>query len=133
MVQLSNSEIAHEIDKLIGRNFRDIRTRHGKSAEEMGAILASPISYQQVQKQQKGLNRIPSSMLYQYARHLGVDIKEFFAGVDVLLTGEGMPFAPKDEQRSLNNSIELRGTIRKVVNHLTKAKKEYDDEQRAEQ
>ena len=46
------------------------------------------ITFQQVQKYEKGTNRISASRLFQFANILGVDIPYFFQGADEAGTAE---------------------------------------------
>lgn len=53
----------------------------GMSQEKLGDSLG--LTFQQVQKYEKGANRIGASRLYQIARVLGVPIEFFYDGVQV--------------------------------------------------
>ena len=52
----------------------------GMSQEKLG--LALGLTFQQVQKYEKGTNRIGASRLYQIGRVLGVPIEYFFEGLE---------------------------------------------------
>lgn len=53
----------------------------GMSQEKLGDSLG--LTFQQVQKYEKGANRIGASRLYQIARILGVPIEFFYEGVQL--------------------------------------------------
>ncbi len=69
--QRQNSEV-------IGANLRRIRTMAGLSQERLGELLG--VTFQQVQKYEKGSNRISAPVLVELSAILSVDIQDFFAG-----------------------------------------------------
>ena len=77
------------IDIEIGKRIRQARVAAGLTQTELGARLG--ISFQQVQKYEKGRNRIGGGRLYKIARALGVKITYFFDGVDDLLDAGALP------------------------------------------
>lgn len=66
-------------DQVIGRNVRRIRNRLGISQGQLGDGLG--LTFQQVQKYEKGLNRIGGSRVVQIADVLGCSIPDLFEGV----------------------------------------------------
>lgn len=68
------------IDKIIGHNLRQFRAVASISMQDLAKDLN--VSYQQVQKYEKGVNRIPSVTLYRISQILDVPMLDFFAGVD---------------------------------------------------
>jgi transcriptional regulator with XRE-family HTH domain len=67
------------IDKEIGSRVRMRRISIGMSQEKLGDMLG--LTFQQVQKYEKGTNRISVSRLVDIAKILGVDIHFFFNGI----------------------------------------------------
>jgi len=67
------------IDKEIGGRVRMRRVSIGMSQEKLGDMLG--LTFQQVQKYEKGMNRISVARLVEIARILGVDIDFFFDGI----------------------------------------------------
>ena len=67
------------IDKHIGSKIRLRRLEIGWSQSKIGNGLG--ITFQQVQKYEKGTNRIAASRLYKLAEILGVPITFFFDGL----------------------------------------------------
>lgn len=65
-------------DEIIGRNVRRIRNRIGMSQEKLGDALG--LTFQQVQKYEKGANRIGGSRVVQIANALGCTILDLFEG-----------------------------------------------------
>ena len=68
------------IDKQVGSRVRMRRMLIGMSQEKLGDVLG--LTFQQVQKYEKGTNRIGVGRLLEIARILGVAIDFFFDGVD---------------------------------------------------
>jgi transcriptional regulator with XRE-family HTH domain len=69
------------IDKLVGRNIRIQRLAKGLSQTELANKLG--VTFQQVQKYEKGVNRIGCGRLFQIAKILNVHVMDFFDGSDV--------------------------------------------------
>lgn len=67
------------VDVHIGARIRARRIAMGKSQEKMGNAIG--ITFQQVQKYEKGTNRIGGSRMQQIADFLGVSPSYFFEGV----------------------------------------------------
>jgi transcriptional regulator with XRE-family HTH domain len=83
------------IDKHVGSRVRMRRMMLGMSQEKLGDALA--LTFQQVQKYEKGTNRIGASRLQQISQILQVPVAFFFEGAPVLPEGapsEGMQEAP---------------------------------------
>src|SRR3954471_6348460 len=66
----------NEIDRLVGSRVRQRRMQRGMSQEQLAAALG--ITVPQVQKYEKGVNRIGASRLHKIAGLLGVPIGAFF-------------------------------------------------------
>ncbi len=67
---------ANEIDQHVGARVRLRRMLLGMSQEKLGEALG--LTFQQVQKYEKGANRIGASRLFDLARVLGVPIQFFY-------------------------------------------------------
>ena len=68
----------HEIDAYIGARVRLRRLMLQMSQEALGEELA--LTFQQVQKYEKGINRISASRLFELANALRVPVSYFFDG-----------------------------------------------------
>src|SRR3954453_23185078 len=66
----------NEIDRLVGSRMRVRRMLVGMSQEQLGEALG--ITVPQVQKYEKGVNRVGASRLHKVAGVLGVPIAYFF-------------------------------------------------------
>ena len=67
------------ITKQVGKNLRVLRLAKGLSQTELGDALG--VSFQQIQKYEKGTNRLSAAALCQIAEILQVPILSFFKGV----------------------------------------------------
>jgi len=72
------------VDRHIGARIRLLRTLAGLSQERLGEMLG--VSFQQVQKYEKGTNRIGSGRLQEIANALDVPVSSFFEGQSGLTT-----------------------------------------------
>ena len=74
------------VDVLVGQNIRICRLQKGLSQGELGQQIG--VTFQQVQKYEKGANRVGASRLNQIANVLGVSLPSLF---------DGAPTATEDE------------------------------------
>jgi transcriptional regulator with XRE-family HTH domain len=82
------------IDIHVGKRLRLRRTVLGVSQEKLAEILG--ITFQQVQKYEKGVNRIGSSRLFDIAKALNVPVGFFFDEYTEEVVG-GVAIAAEDE------------------------------------
>ncbi|MEM7568702.1 MAG: helix-turn-helix transcriptional regulator [Pseudomonadota bacterium] len=75
------------VDIHVGQQVRKRRNALSMSQEKLGKALG--LTFQQVQKYERGMNRIGSSRLYHLSQILDVDIPYFFDGFEE----EDMPAA----------------------------------------
>lgn len=68
------------VDRHIGTRIRQRRKALGISMQALGTALG--ISYQQVQKYERGTNKIAASLLYEITRQLCFPVAAFYAGLD---------------------------------------------------
>ena len=114
------------VDKLVGKRLRMRRLMLGMSQTKLGDALG--ITFQQVQKYEKGANRIGAGRLQQIADIMQVPVAFFFEGapnaaegpspaymVEFLATTDGLNLA-KAFMHIKN--IKLRGSIVKLVNEI---------------
>ena len=74
----TSNKSANRVDKLVGRNIRVHRLVRGPTQEGLGEKLG--VTFQQIQKYEKGTNRVGSGRLYQIAALLEVPVTAFFEG-----------------------------------------------------
>jgi transcriptional regulator with XRE-family HTH domain len=76
---------ANPIDIQVGNRVRIRRMLIGMSQERLGDLLG--LTFQQVQKYEKGVNRIGAGRLFEVSRILNVPIDFFYEGVAAQLSG----------------------------------------------
>ena len=70
---------ADEVDAHVGRRLRQRRVALGISQEQLGGELG--LTFQQIQKYEKGQNRVSAGRLYKVAMILSVPVEFFFEGL----------------------------------------------------
>ena len=71
---------ATEADKIIGQNLRALRQLRGMTQQELADKL--DITFQQIQKYEKGTNRLAASRVQEISVILDVHILDFYAGLN---------------------------------------------------
>ncbi len=78
IVRSTKSRGTNEFDSHVGRRLRAARTLAGMSQTRLGQAVG--LTFQQIQKYEKGVNRIGASRLQQFAALLNVPPSYFFEG-----------------------------------------------------
>lgn len=97
----------HPVDIHVGRRLRTKRTILGLSQEAVGKQIG--VTFQQIQKYERGINRMGASRLYDFAKALGVQVSYFFEGFGDYSLDEGAalgasePETPGFEHEKVNN------------------------------
>ena len=81
------------VDVHVGGRVRLRRTLLGMSQEKLGEALG--LTFQQVQKYERGVNRIGSSRLYHLSQILDVPVSFFFDELDPDVISEGLGEKPQ--------------------------------------
>lgn len=76
---MTDERAANAIDKKLGQRVRARRLEIGMSQERLAELLG--VTFQQVQKYEKGVNRIAASRLHDIAGSLDMPIARFFEGL----------------------------------------------------
>ncbi len=97
----------HPVDIHVGRRLRLKRTILGMSQESVGKEIG--VTFQQIQKYERGINRMGASRLYDFAKALGVTVSYFFEGYGEYVNeagiplGAGEPESARFEHEKVNN------------------------------
>ena len=75
---MARTKVPNPIDRHVGNRMRMRRMMLGMSQATLGELLG--LTFQQVQKYEKGANRLGASRLQQAAQILGVSVPFFFEG-----------------------------------------------------
>ena len=100
MPKIANQKSKH-IDIQVGRLVRARRLAIGMPQTELAEALG--LTFQQIQKYERGANRIPAANLFEIARKLDVPLASLFEGLD----GSGEGRSPLSEYTDF---IELPGS-----------------------
>ena len=79
MSEKADAKSPHHVDQHVGRQIRELRRRLHVSQEKLAETLG--LTFQQVQKYEKGSNRVSASKLFEVSSALGVDVDYFFRGL----------------------------------------------------
>jgi transcriptional regulator with XRE-family HTH domain len=70
------------IDLVVGENLARIRKRKGVNQTAIAEALG--VSFQQVQKYEKGTNRVSASVLFELAQAMSISMDDFFKGAEAV-------------------------------------------------
>ena len=73
--------LIHPVDAYVGGRLRSARQEKGLSQEKVAFEVG--VTFQQIQKYEKGSNRISCSKLYEFATLFGTDVASFFQGFEL--------------------------------------------------
>ncbi len=71
---------ANEIDRHVGVQIRQRRTLLGLSQEKLADAVG--VTFQQIQKYERGTNRVSASRLFNFSKVLDVSLEYFYQGLD---------------------------------------------------
>ena len=114
------------IDIYVGSRLRLRRALFGMSQEKLGNALE--ITFQQVQKYERGTNRISSSRLFQISRILDVSVSFFFDDMDteIIKQTEGMAEINKQvlqvDKLSRRETLEFVRAYYKITDPMVRKK-----------
>ena len=96
MTDLLESRPPNPVDLHVGARIRLRRRMQGVSQEKLADALG--LTFQQVQKYERGANRVSASKLYEIATALQAPVSYFFDGLADPSTDEGGATRPSEEQ-----------------------------------
>ncbi len=106
------------VDVHVGSRVRLRRTLLGLSQEKLGKAVS--LTFQQIQKYERGANRIGSSRLFHLAQILDVPISFFFEGLEENAASDGFASAPQEnfesDQMSRRETLELVRAYYRISN-----------------
>src|ERR1700735_528426 len=86
----------HPVDVHVGKRLRLRRTILGLSQEAIGNAIG--VTFQQVQKYERGVNRMGASRLFEFSKILSVPVSYFFEEMDKQSGGHHTPLAGVAEE-----------------------------------
>lgn len=75
-----------DIDTHVGKRLRMRRTMLGLSQEALAKAVG--ITFQQVQKYEKGANAMNANRLYEFAKCMNIPVAYFFEGLEAIIPAE---------------------------------------------
>jgi transcriptional regulator with XRE-family HTH domain len=133
MSQVVEAAAPDPIDMFVGRRVRAMRKERRISQTELGRRIG--VSFQQVQKYERGANRVSASKLYEIAKTLQVPVSFFFDGLADPMSGAEVDDATQHAEKVVQEflttpeGLELaevfprigRGRVRRQVLDLVRA------------
>ncbi len=108
----SRGDGPHPVDVHVGSRIRMRRTLLGFSQEKLGDALA--LTFQQVQKYERGANRVGSSRLYEISRILDVPVSFFFDEMSGDVSAAGAVSSPEAAELPQQDPLAKRETLELV-------------------
>jgi transcriptional regulator with XRE-family HTH domain len=84
---------ATDIDKKVGENLCKLRLWRGISQEKLAEAVG--VTFQQIQKYEKGRNRISVSRLWQFSKILKIPVEGFYDGIEGAVRSDALKLAPE--------------------------------------
>ncbi|WP_084395846.1 helix-turn-helix domain-containing protein [Henriciella aquimarina] len=113
---MSDSKLPSKIDHLVGQRLRWRRRELGLTQEQLGERLG--LTFQQVQKYEKGVNRISAGRLYELSTVLEIPVLYFYEGAEEYLRLPNGELAEDSEPGPLpymdNEAMELVAAFQQI-------------------
>ncbi len=113
---MSESKLPSGIDRIVGQRVRWRRRELKLTQEKLGELL--DLTFQQVQKYEKGTNRISAGRLYEVAQVLSVPINYFYEGAEEFMPHRESAIregdAPAEAPVLSTDALELIGAFQKI-------------------
>lgn len=112
----------HPVDIHVGKRLRMRRTILGLSQESLGN--ATGITFQQIQKYERGINRVGSSRLFEFSTILDIPVSYFFEGYEADTAHAGLNDTNADtfdhEQMGSRETLEMMRSYYRIENPMTR-------------
>lgn len=105
--QVKSKKNPDPVDVNAGTLLFAMRSFRGMTQKKLGEELG--VSFQQVQKYERGANRMTASTLYRASRVLGISVIEFFAGLEGVWPDTGHLWLSGEERELLTLFRSLPG------------------------
>jgi len=114
-----------DVDAHVGKRLRLRRTMMGLSQEAVAKAVG--ITFQQVQKYEKGANAMNSNRLYEFAQFMHVPVAYFFEGLEHGAADAQMGFAEESEKFDHNikrvsdrESLEMMKAFKRIKEQIVR-------------
>jgi transcriptional regulator with XRE-family HTH domain len=102
------------IDKRIGAKIQELRLASGLSRQQLGDLIA--VTHQQLQKYEKGTNRVSAGRLAVIAKHLNKPISYFYEEIGIISSNDNTPEEIIDFSQNQRMCIEISRNFMKIKN-----------------
>ncbi|MEM1391273.1 MAG: helix-turn-helix transcriptional regulator [Pseudomonadota bacterium] len=113
---MSENKIPSNIDRIVGMRMRLRRRDLKLTQEQLGEKLG--LTFQQVQKYEKGVNRVSAGRLFELSSVLGVPITYFYEGVSEMVGSTALMVAESEPDQLIPTmdmeAIELLTAFQKI-------------------
>lgn len=113
---MSDGKIPSGIDRIVGQRVRWRRRDLKITQEQLAEMLG--LTFQQIQKYEKGVNRVSAGRLFEIAGALGVPVAYFFEGAEDLLEPAAAALAEDEDTRLApqitGETLELIAAFQKI-------------------
>ena len=84
---------ATDVDKKVGENLFKVRLLRGMTQETLAGAVG--VTFQQIQKYEKGKNRVSVSRLWVLSHVLGIPVAEFYDGIEGPPRSDALKLTPE--------------------------------------
>ena len=109
----------HNVDIQVGKKIRNQRMISGISQSELGDRIG--VTFQQIQKYEKGANRVSASRLVEIANAMSIDVRSFFDEFDASATSNDNQ-AAKDEFVVSRQGLQLNAAFLSIKNEAVRTR-----------
>ncbi len=113
-------EEPHSVDVHVGKTIRIQRLLRKVSQTELGDRVG--VTFQQIQKYEKGSNRVSASMLVEIAGALSVDVRTFFDDLTAVAANANDNPAPSEEFVISREGVQLNAAFFSIKNEQLRKK-----------
>jgi len=113
-------EEPHSVDVHVGKTIRIQRLLRKVSQTELGDRVG--VTFQQIQKYEKGSNRVSASMLVEIAGALSVDVRTFFDDLTAAAANANDNPAPSEEFVISREGVQLNAAFFSIKNEQLRKK-----------
>jgi len=116
---MADNKLPSGIDRVVGQRIRWRRKELKLTQEKLGDLLG--LTFQQVQKYEKGVNRVSAGRLFEMSSAMGVPITYFFDGAETFFSrGESAVMEEDDEILApvmTSEVLDLIAAFQKIEDH----------------
>lgn len=108
------------VNEYAGKAIRELRLSKNLTLNELAAKIK--ISYQQLQKYEKGTNRLSIDKLYEISKYLGMEVYNFFPNGSFVFDKENIITSQLINSYSSINDKETKEIVIRLIDKLAEGK-----------